>query len=196
MKRVPCRELGWLLWCLLFLGCQDQPTAPPPPLTDGQQLLQEGDHAAAEPLLLQALREAEARGQSDSRLASALHDMGELYRVKGDLVAAEPYFWRALPVWAESVGATHPRMATSLSSLGLVYEAKKEYAKALSLVRQALKIREKAFGDDHPNILPSLEQYAGLLRRLNRVQEAEEIDARRSRISGTSMNEREASVAF
>lgn len=35
---------------------------------------------------------------------------------------------------------------------------------------------------DHPRIVHSLEQYARLLRLLNRIEEAEQIDARRARI--------------
>ena len=74
-------------------------------------------------------------------------------------------------------------MAITLSSLALVFEARKEYTKAVPLVEQALKVREAAFGVEHPRIVPSLEQYAGLLRLLNRREEAERIDARRARIS-------------
>jgi len=52
-------------------------------------------------------------------------------------------------------------------------------------VEQALKIREVAFGVDHPRIAPSLEQYAGLLRLVNRIEEAERIDARMARIEAS-----------
>jgi len=131
---------------------------------------------------LEGLRTAEAKGQQDSNLATALHNVGELYRVRGNLVAAEPYFWRALPVWAASVGAMDPRMAMSLSSLALVFETREEYAKALPLVEQALKIREEAFGVDGPRIVPSLQHYARLLRLLNRIEEAERVDTRLGRI--------------
>ena len=94
-------------------------------------------------VLLEALREAEAGGQSDSALAAALHDVGELYRVQGNLATAEPYFWRALPVWAASVGAMDPRMAMSLSSLALVFETKKEYTKAVPLVETGAQQSER-----------------------------------------------------
>ena len=167
---------------LLFLMACEEPVPAPPASTAEHNLVRAEDDAAKELVLLEALREAEAREQPDSDLAAALHDVGELYRVRGDLAAAEPYYWRALPVWAASVGAMDPRMAMSLSSLALVFESRKEYTKAVPLVEQALKIREEAFGIDHPQIVANLEQYAGLLRLLNRIEEAERIDARRARI--------------
>ncbi len=181
MKPILHRGMAGFFFCLLLVACQENVPSPPA-ATSEHNRLQADDYATAELVLLQKLREAEARGQSDSDLAATLHDVGELYRVHGHLAEAEPYFWRALPVWATSVGAMDPRMAMSLSSLALVFETKKEYTKAVPLVKQALTIREEALGVDHPQIVPSLEQYAGLLRLLNRIEEAEQIDARRARI--------------
>ena len=173
------------LFLFLFLVACEENAPSSPTSTTEPNLERESDDAKQELVLLEALREAEAKGQPDSELAVALHDVGELYRTRGDLAAAEPYFWRALPAWADSVGAMDPRMAMSLSSLALVFETRKEYAKALPLVEQALKIREEAFGVDHPLLVPSLEQYAGLLRLVNRIEEAERIDERRARIEAS-----------
>ena len=181
MKPILHKTIAGVFFLLFLVACEENVPSPPASTAE-HNLLRAGDDAAKELVLLEALREAEAGGQSDSALAAALHDVGELYRVQGDLTAAEPYFWRALPLWAASVGAMDPRMAMSLSSLALVFETRKEYTKALPLVEQALKIREAAFGVDHPLIVPSLEQYAGLLRLVNRIEEAERIDARRARI--------------
>lgn len=173
---------GFLLFFLV--ACEENVPSPPAPTAE-PNLLRENDDTEKEHVLLKALREAEAKGQQGSDLAAALHDVGEWYRARGDLAAAEPYFWRALPVWAASVGAMDPRMAISLSSLALIFETRKEYTKALPLVEQALKIREEAFGIDHPLVIPSLEQYAGLLRLLNRIEEAERIEDRMTRIPGS-----------
>ena len=170
------------IFLIVFLAACEEQMSPPPTSTSEPDLVRESDDVGKEFILLEALRQAEALEQPDSALAAALHDVGELYRVRGDLAAAEPYFWRALPVWAVSVGAMDPHMAITLSSLALLFEARKEYAKAVPLVEQALKVREVAFGVEHPRIVPSLEQYAGLLRLLNRHEEAERIDARKARI--------------
>jgi len=42
--------------------------------------------------------------------------------------------------------------------------------------------REKAFGRKDPKILKSLEDYAALLRLMNREEEAKKLDARRPAI--------------
>ena len=185
MKPLLHKGIAGLFLFLFLVACEEHVPAPPASSTPEPNLVRAGEDAAKELILIETLREAEAKGQQGSDLAAALHDVGELYRVRGDLTAAEPYFWRALPVWAASVGAMDPRMAMSLSSLALVFETRKEYAKALPLVEQALKIREVAFGVDHPRIAPSLEQYAGLLRLVNRIEEAERIDARMARIEAS-----------
>ena len=184
MKPIAYKGMAWLFLFLFLMACEENAPSPPAS-TPEPNLVRESDDAKQELVLLEVLREAEAKGQPDGELAVALHEVGELYRVRGDLAAAEPYFWRALPVWAASVGATDPRMAMSLSSLALVFENRREYTKALPLVEQALKIREAAFGADHPRLVPSLAQYAGLLRLVNRIEEAGRIEARRARIEAS-----------
>ena len=186
MMMIPilCKVMAGLFLALVLTACEEQAPSPTASQSESNPV-RESDAAGKEFILLEALRQAETLEQPDSDLAGALHDLGELYRVRGDLAAAEPYFWRALPVWAASVGAMDPRMAITLSSLALVFEARKEYAKAVPLVEQALKVREVAFGVEHPRIVPSLEQYAGLLRLLNRREEAEQIEARKARIAAS-----------
>ena len=184
MKPILHNVMTGIFLVLFLAACEDWGSSPPASQA-GSNPIRESDGAGKEFILLEALHQAEALEQPDSALAVALHDVGELYRVRGDLAAAEPYFWRALPVWAASVGAMDPRMAITLSSLALLFEARKEYAKAVPLVEQALKVREVAFGVEHPRIVPSLEQYAGLLRLLNRREEAERIEARMARISAS-----------
>ena len=184
MKSILLAAMTGLLLVFIFTACEERVSSPPASQAESNPV-RKSDDVEKEFILLEALRQAEALEQPDSALAAALHDVGELYRVRGNLAAAEPYFWRALPVWAASVGAMDPRMAITLSSLALIFEARKEYAKAVPLVEQALKVREVAFGVEHPRIVPSLEQYAGLLRLLNRREEAERIKARLASISGS-----------
>jgi len=148
-------------------------------LREAREAIEQKDYAYAEGLLLKALPQAEMWGESDSRLASVLYSLGEVYRQQQELTKAEPYFWRALPIWAKSVGAEHPDMATGLTSLAQIYKAKQEYQKAEPLIKQALKIRENAFGIHHPQIGSTLEAYASLLKLMNRDEEGRELDIRR-----------------
>lgn len=147
-----------------------------------EDAIEHGEYDEAEGVLLDALPRAEIFGEADKRLALVLHDLGEVYRRQNQLTKAEPYYWRALPIWAKSVGAEHPKMAMSLTGLARLYEARGEYQKAEPLVKQALKIREKAFGMKDPNIITSLKDYASLLRLMNREEEATQLDLRQQAI--------------
>ena len=148
-----------------------------------QEAIDRGEYAYAEGQLLEVLPQAEMWGESDSRLATVLYNLGEVYRRQSQLTKAEPYFWRALPIWAKSVGAEHPKMASGLTSLARVYLARQEYKKAEPLFKQALKIREKAYGRDQPELVSSLEEYSDLLRLMKREEEAKQLDARRRAIT-------------
>ncbi|MDO8637675.1 MAG: tetratricopeptide repeat protein, partial [Dehalococcoidia bacterium] len=45
-------------------------------------------------------------------------------------------------------------------------------------IKRSLAIWEKVLGPEHPDVATSLENYAGLLRKINRVTEAIEMEAR------------------
>ncbi len=53
---------------------------------------------------------------------------------------------------------------------------------AESRYKRALAIWEKALGPEHPDVATSLENYAGLLREVGRVVEADELAARAEQI--------------
>ena len=69
-------------------------------------------------------------------------------------------------------------MATVLNNLAELYREQGDYAKAEPLYKKALAIREKALGPTHPTLAQGLENYAGLLRKLNRIPEAEKLETR------------------
>jgi len=165
----------------LALGCSSE-SAWDASFREAKEALDLKEYDYAEGLLLKALPQAEMWGDADRRLASVLYCLGEVYRQQDELTKAEPYFWRALPIWAKSVGAEHPDMATGLTSLAQIYQVKQEYQRAEPLMKQALKIREKAFGIDDPRIISSLKEYALLLKLMNRGEESRKLDVRREAI--------------
>jgi len=170
-----------IVLCSVFLGAWGCAAESPwdTSIREAQEAIERGEYDFAEGILLEILPQAEVWGEADRRLAATLYHLGEIYRRQNQLAKAEPYFWRALPIWAKSLGAEHPEMATTLTSLAHIYEARQEYQKAEPLVKQALKIREKAFGLDHTGIVPSLEDYSSLLTLMDREEEAKTHDARR-----------------
>ncbi len=69
-------------------------------------------------------------------------------------------------------------MAQSLNNLAELYRAQGKYAGAEPLYKRALAIWEKALGPDHPHVAQSLENYAVLLRKTGRGDEAAKMEAR------------------
>ncbi len=69
-----------------------------------------------------------------------------------------------------------------LSRLGSIYGKLGRFAEAEPLYKRALVIAEKGLGPEHPRVATSLENYAALLRKTNRVAEAVEMEARASLI--------------
>jgi tetratricopeptide (TPR) repeat protein len=63
-------------------------------------------------------------------------------------------------------------VAKSLNDLALLYYDQAQYAKAEPLYQRVLAIREKALDPQHPDVAGSLEDYALLLRKMDRSHEA------------------------
>ena len=56
--------------------------------------------------------------------------------------------------------------------------AQGRYDEAEPLYQRALTIREKALGPAHPNVATALENYASLLREMDRIPEAIPLETR------------------
>jgi len=54
------------------------------------------------------------------------------------------------------------------------------------MYKSSLAIEEKALGANHPNVATILENYADLLRKTNRVSQAEKLEARAKAIRAES----------
>jgi len=79
-------------------------------------------------------------------------------------------------------------VAHSLNGLGALYDKQGQYAKTEPLYQRALAIREKALGLEHPGVATSLENYAGLLRLMDRPDEAEPLESRARTIRAKSFS--------
>ncbi len=62
--------------------------------------------------------------------------------------------------------------------MATLYRFQGKYAEAEPLYIRSLAIREKALGVEHLNVAISLENYADLLRKTNRNDEAAKLEAR------------------
>ena len=96
---------------------------------------------------------------------------------KGNYPEAEKQ-WVAAFTEAEGFEPQDPRLATSLNNLGEVYRLQRRYAAAEPQHKRALAIREKVLDSEHPDVAQSLENYAALLRKTGRGNEAAWMETR------------------
>jgi tetratricopeptide (TPR) repeat protein len=69
-------------------------------------------------------------------------------------------------------------VATSFNNLARLYHARGQYAKAEPFYERALAIWDEALRPDHPNLPTCLQNYALLLRNMDRPEEAEPLEVR------------------
>ncbi len=91
---------------------------------------------------------------------------------------------------AENFGEQDQRFTTSLNNLAALYRTQGKYAEAEPLYKRALFVLTKALGPDHPNVALMLENYAASLRKMNRGDEAETLEARAQAIRAKQAQEK------
>lgn len=69
-------------------------------------------------------------------------------------------------------------MGFTLNNLAVFYKAQKRYAEAEPLYQRAMAIFEQSLGPRHPNVAICLDNYAELLRKTKRMDEARAMEAR------------------
>jgi hypothetical protein len=77
-------------------------------------------------------------------------------------------------------------VANSLNNLAGFYYNQRQYAKAEPLFKRALAILEKALGPEHRKVTTCLENYAVLLREMDRPEDAEPLESRAKAIRSKS----------
>jgi tetratricopeptide (TPR) repeat protein len=92
---------------------------------------------------------------------------------RGDDVAAEQAFQRAVRAYEKEEGEDEPSVAAALNDLAGFYYARELYAKAEPLVQRALGIYEKKFGEFDPNVAASLNNLANIYRNQGDFERAE-----------------------
>src|SRR3990172_9491193 len=90
-------------------------------MADGMSAHQRGHYAEAEEKFSAALKEAEAFGPEDPRLAASLNNLASVYAARGQAVRAEPLSRQALAIREKVLGAQHADVAASLEDLGSIF---------------------------------------------------------------------------
>ncbi|HMA37371.1 MAG TPA: tetratricopeptide repeat protein, partial [Chloroflexia bacterium] len=115
--------------------------------TLGTLLQDQGDYAAARPLLERALTIYEATlGPTHRDTVASLNNLALLLQVQGDYAGARPLYERALTISEATLGPTHPDTAVGLNNLAGLLQDQGDYAVARPLYERALAICEATRG--------------------------------------------------
>jgi tetratricopeptide (TPR) repeat protein len=145
-------------------------------------------------LMQDAIKEAEVEldlfkqvvGKEHPNIADMLTRLADLYCRLRLYSKMEPILIEALRIREASCGTQHPSVATELKNLARLYLVQERYAIAEPLFKRALMIRERSFGRDHARVADIEEQYAVLLRKTSRDQQAEALERHVQKVKGCS----------
>jgi len=147
----------------------------------------QGRYHEATPLIAKSLTiHEQSLDPGHPYMAYSLSNQAENYFLRGDYAQAEFYYKRAMTIREKNLSPEHPRTAITYFNIARIYSAQGRFEEAESLYINALTIRENALGADHPSIRGMLEQYAMLLRQMNKDQEACALEERARKIGMNS----------
>lgn len=138
-----------------------------------------GKYEASELLFKRLLSiDEKSLGPEHPGTANTLHNLASLYRRQEKYEEAESLFKRALAIRERMLGPDHFVTAHSFLGLAYIYSNQGKYEQAESLYQHTLKIFEETLFPDHPLIAGILEDYASLLRKMKRNEEAATLEER------------------
>ncbi len=138
-------------------------------------------------------------GQEHPSVADMLTRLADLYCRLRMYNKMEPILIEALRIREACCGADHISVSTELKNLARLYLAQERFAIAEPLFKRALVIRERVFGRDHTRVTDIEEQYALLLRKTNRIQQADALDKHIEKVrsgAGDSFPKQTNSIIF
>ena len=124
-----------------------------------------------------------AYGADHPLVAQCLHNLGGTYLDLGEFEKAEPLIQESLSLQEKIFGPEHISVAVCLHTFANLYREWEEYDKPEPLYQRALSIEEKVLPADHWQKVELLKDYMIFLRKVNRIKDAEEIEARIKAIS-------------
>jgi hypothetical protein len=124
--------------------------------------LRQGDHAAAEPLLLRLLDMKRSKGEDHPEVATVLATLAAVRQALGRHESAEQLWHRVLEIRERTLAPNHFAIATALEHLGEACAARGKNGEALVAFERAHTIRERTLGSDHASLRVSRERIADL----------------------------------
>ncbi len=129
---------------------------------------------------LHRAREDYARADSLARRSMGLKFYARAYDyyLQRRYAPAEQFYKRALTVQEKTLGNSHPDQARTCHALALLYDVQRRYALAARFYKRTLAIQEKTLGENHPERIRTLDKLVEVLKKLERHDEAAELEAR------------------
>jgi tetratricopeptide (TPR) repeat protein len=169
-----------------YTGVSSTDTLPSLPTVENRQKITSPN------LMRDTIRETEVEldllrqmvGHEHPSVADLLTQLADLYCRLRLYSKMEPILIEALRIREACCGADHLSVSTELKNLARLYLAQERFAIAEPLFKRALSIRERVFGRDHMRVADLEEQYASLLRKTNRSEQAEQLERHVSKVRG------------
>jgi len=107
--------------------------------------------------------------------AISLNSQGVLYYLTGDAAKAETALKASLTIREKLLPADDPDVGITINTLAMAYYVDEKYTDAEPYFKRALAIWEKAPGAKSARLITCLENYARLLEKLDRREEAADL---------------------
>lgn len=117
-------------------------------------------------------------GASSLAVADNLYGLIRAQRRASCFAEAEPHMLRILEIRKQQLGDWHKSVGNSFLDLAVNYERQGKFAEAESACARAVTIKEKQFGKESRDNIPYLTQHLRIIRKLNRIEEANTLDDR------------------
>ncbi len=158
--------------------------APAPPGPSASQLLEELSAAESRDHLGEAIVSARAEvarmrrlmGNNSTQVADALVELADLYSRQKMTDEMEDVLLEALRIRETALGRDHMTVSIDLKNLGRLYYATEKYEMAEAVLIRAMEMCESALGLYHPQVADIAELYSRILKKTNRLEEAQELD--------------------
>lgn len=114
-------------------------------------------------------------GSESPKTATALNNLGELYRLQGRFIEAEKFYKKSLSIREKVFGKNNIQVALAQNNLGSVYFAQKRFDKAEELYKSSVDVLTQALSKGDPNINIMKKNLAEVYKVEKKYTEAENI---------------------
>lgn len=133
----------------------------------------QGDYAAAQPLMLDALNILRRlKGDRDPNTLTFMDNYATILRLLDRLDEAEPLAREAYQLRRKVLGENNHDTITSMANYALVLVNQGQFDQVEPVLADALRLSRKVLGAKAPDTLTIMAQYGDVLRRLERLDEA------------------------